>query len=149
MEQSSSDLLLSSLAINIQPPVINTGTTPQPSLKATPQPSLVDDVGIYWHSPEARKLFAPTEQETVLEAIDNQINALKKANDTHLSYLDIIDVPAGETLDEDSLTSYQVWAIQQHCIVLCLALKIAKEKMNGWHGRSVVRRQSTTAVPWG
>ena len=131
LEQSSSDLLPSSSAIEMQPPVFNAGTTPQPSLKATPQPSLVDDVGIYWHSPEARKLFAPTGQETVLEAIDNQINALKKANDTHLSYLDIIDVPAGETLDEDSLTSYQVWAIQQRCIVLCLALKIAKEKMNG------------------
>jgi hypothetical protein len=104
LEQSSSDLLPSSSAMEIRPPVVNTGTTPQPSLKVTPQPSLVDDVGIYWHSPEARKLFAPTGEETVLEAINNQINTLKKANDTHLSYLDIINVPTGETLDEDSLT---------------------------------------------
>ncbi len=92
----------------MRPPVDNTATTPQPSLKATPQPSLVDDIDIYWHSLEARRLFAPTGEETVLEAIDNQISTLEKANDTHLSYLDIIDVPTGETLDEDSLTSYQV-----------------------------------------
>jgi hypothetical protein len=78
LEQSSLDLLPSSSAINMQPPVINTSTTPQPSLKAIPQPSLVDDVGIYWHSPEVRKLFASTEQEAVLEAINNQINTLKK-----------------------------------------------------------------------
>ena len=48
-----------------------------------------------------------------------------------LKYLDLIDNPLQDILDEDSQTSYQVWALQQRCLVLCVALKIAKEKMNG------------------
>jgi hypothetical protein len=48
-----------------------------------------------------------------------------------MSYLDTLDVQQDEMLDEDSLTFYQVWGLQQCCIILCLALKIAKEKMNG------------------
>jgi hypothetical protein len=67
----------------------------------------------------------------VLEGIDNQLSILKKVNETHMSYLDILDVQQDKILDEDSLSSYQVWALQQRCIILCLALKIAKEKMNG------------------
>jgi hypothetical protein len=66
-----------------------------------------------------------------LEGIDAQIRIFKKANITHLSYLDIIDNPQQDTFDEDSLTTNQVWALQQRCLVLCLALKLAKEKMNG------------------
>jgi hypothetical protein len=65
LEQSSLDLLPSSLAIKMQPPVVNTGTTLQPSLKATPQPSLTDDVGTYWYPPEARRLFVLTGEEIV------------------------------------------------------------------------------------
>jgi hypothetical protein len=45
-----------------------------------------------------------------------------------LKYLDLIDNPLQDILDEDSQTSYQVWALQQRCLVLCVALKIAKEK---------------------
>jgi hypothetical protein len=48
-----------------------------------------------------------------------------------LSFLDLIDNPLQDILDEDSLTSYQVWTVQQQCLVLCVALKIAKEKKNG------------------
>jgi hypothetical protein len=78
-----------------------------------------------------KNLFAPKENETVLAGIDNQINTLKKIYETHMGYLDILDVQQDEMLDDDSLTSYQVWALQQHCIVLCMALRTAKEKMNG------------------
>jgi hypothetical protein len=85
----------------------------------------------YWESPEARKLFVPKGDETVLESIEAQIAILRGANEMHLSYLDVIDNPLQDILDEDSLTSYQVWALQQLCLVLCVALKIAKEKMNG------------------
>ncbi len=34
-------------------------------------------------------------------------------------------------LDKDSLSCYQGCALQKHCIILYLALKIAKVKMNG------------------
>jgi hypothetical protein len=108
--------------------------TPHPSQldgSATPLPSLADDFGNYWLSPEVKKLFAPKENKMVLEGIDNQSSNLKKVNETHMSYLDIVDVQQDGMLDEDSLTSYQVWALQQRCVVLCLALKRAKEKMNG------------------
>ncbi len=40
----------------------------------------------------------------VLEGIDNQLSILKKVNETHMSYLDILDVQQDEMLDEDSLT---------------------------------------------
>jgi hypothetical protein len=60
-----------------------------------------------------------------------EIAILKGSNETHLSYLDLIDNPLQVILDEDSLTSYQVWVLQQRCLVLCVALKIAKEKTNG------------------
>ena len=91
----------------------------------------------YWESPKAQKLFVPKGDETVLEGIEAQIAILKGANETHLSYLDLIDNPLQDILDEDSLTSYQVWALQQRYLVLCVALKIAKEKMNGvsWEKR--------------
>jgi hypothetical protein len=131
LERNSTGLLPSSSASIPEPSL---SATPHPSQVdglATPLPSLVDDFGNYWLSPEAKKLFAPKENETMLEGIDNQLSILKKVNETHMSYLDIIDVQQDEMLDEDSLTSYQVWALQQHCVVLCLALKIAKEKMNG------------------
>jgi hypothetical protein len=88
----------------------------------------VDDFGDYWLSLEAKKLFAPKENEMVLEEINNQLSISKKVNETCMSYLDILDVQQDETLDEDSLTSYQVWALQQCCIILCLALKIKRRK---------------------
>ena len=120
-DHSSCSKLSSSLAISPLPQLSSTESPPIPSSNS----------GIYWLSPEAKKLFAPKSNESVLEGIDAQIRILKKANETHLSYLDIIDNPQQDTLDEDSLTTYQVWALQQRCLVLCLALKLAKEKMNG------------------
>jgi hypothetical protein len=86
----------------------------------------------YWLSTEARKPFAPKGSETVLEGIDAQIKILKEAKETHMSYQNALDNQQGQTLDEDSLTSYQVWAIQQRCAMICLALTVAKEKMNGF-----------------
>jgi hypothetical protein len=86
---------------------------------------------MYWQSPEACKLFLPKGEEMVLKGIDAHIAILKKANETHLSYLDVIDNPLQDVLDEDSLTNYPVWSLQQKCLILCVALKIAKEKLNG------------------
>ncbi len=50
----------------------------------------------------------------------------------HMSYQHALDNQQGQPLDEDNLTSYQVWAIQQCCAMICLALTVAKEKMNGF-----------------
>ena len=38
----------------------------------------------------------------------------------HMSYQHVLDNQEGQTLDEDSLTTYQVWAIQQHCAMIAL-----------------------------
>jgi hypothetical protein len=79
------------------------------STESPPIPS--SGSGIYWLSLEAEKLFSPKSNESVLEGIDAQIRILKKANEMHLSYLDIIDNPQQDTLDEGSFTTYQVWAL--------------------------------------
>jgi hypothetical protein len=59
----------------------------------------------------------------------------------YLSYLDIINVQQGKMLDEDTHTSYQMQALQQHYIVLCLALKTANKKMNGLAQQTHVRKK--------
>jgi hypothetical protein len=86
----------------------------------------------YWLSAEARKLFAPKGSETVLEGIYAQIKILQEANEMHMSHQNVLDNQKGQTLDEDSLTSYQVWATQQRCAIICLALTIVKEKMSSF-----------------
>jgi hypothetical protein len=105
-----------------------TSLKPQVSSLDAPPPS----VHPYWLSTEAKILFAPKGNETVLEGIDAQIKILIDANGMHMSYLNVIDNPHDAALDEDSLSCYQVWAIQQRCAMLSLALKVAKEKMNGF-----------------
>jgi hypothetical protein len=98
------------------------------SLDAPPPPS----VHPYWLSTEAKILFIPKGNETVLEAFDAQIKILAEANAMHRSYHNIIDTLHDEALDEDSLSLYQVWVIQQRCTILSQALKVAKEKMNSF-----------------
>jgi hypothetical protein len=113
--RSSSSKLLSSLAISLLPQLSPMESPLFPS----------SGRGIYWLSPEAKKLFAPKSNESVLEGIDAQIQILKKANETHFS---IIDNPHQDTLDEDSHTTYQVWALQQRYLVLCLALNCQRKR---------------------
>ncbi len=49
-----------------------------------------------------------------------------------MRYQNVLDNQQGQALDEDSLTSYQVWAIQQRCAMICLALTVVvKEKITG------------------
>jgi hypothetical protein len=57
------------------------------------------------------------------------MEVLQKANDMHLSWIDIIAANDDKLIEEDLLTSYQVWALRQRCSLLCLVLNIAKEKM--------------------
>jgi hypothetical protein len=64
----------------------------------------------------------------------------------HMSHQNVLDNQKGQTLDEDSLTSYQVWAIQQRCVIICLALTIVKEKMSGFFGRNIVSWQFNMQV---
>jgi hypothetical protein len=101
---------------------------PKASSLDMPDPS----VHPYWLSPEARKLFAPKGNENVLEGIDAQIKILQEANEMHMSYQNVLENQQGQPLDEDSLTSYQVWAIQQCYAMIFLALRVGKEKMNGF-----------------
>ncbi len=68
--QSSSSKLLSSLAISPLPQLSSMESPPIPSSGS----------GIYWLSLEAKKIFSPKSNESVLEGIDAQIRILKKAN---------------------------------------------------------------------
>jgi hypothetical protein len=78
LERNSTGLLPSTLASISQPLLSANPHSSQIDSSATPLPSLVDDFGNYWLSPEAKKLFAPKKNETVLEEINNQLSILKK-----------------------------------------------------------------------
>jgi hypothetical protein len=60
----------------------------------------------YWNSPEDIKLFNAYETENnAKEAVQNQIEILAKANDTDISYLDMID--GKEETEENTLTGFK------------------------------------------
>ncbi|KAI2493650.1 hypothetical protein MHU86_20903 [Fragilaria crotonensis] len=85
----------------------------------------------YWDSPEAKLLFRPLASEsTALDAIDNQIKALRDVNKSSNAFLTV----AGnlDELNEDDVTEHQKWVIQQKAQYLALALHLARENMNGW-----------------
>jgi hypothetical protein len=46
----------------------------------------------FWMSPEAIILFKPVGDETVLKALDNQIQLLSKVNKSHYEYTELIDI---------------------------------------------------------
>jgi len=84
----------------------------------------------FWDSPEACTLFKPVENETVLDAVNNQIEVLAEANKSDFGYTELI-----ENLHEFNLAdanTYQGFCLHQKCMCLSLALVLAKENMNNW-----------------
>jgi hypothetical protein len=82
----------------------------------------------YWDSSEARNLFMLTVEEfNALESIKNQIKLLHEGlkKPTSCLYL-IADFKAS---DNQKLTEYQIWTLQQKCMVINLALSKAAEVM--------------------
>ena len=91
-EQLCDDPQNDSTASIPSPPV----TTPQ-----IPQTQLI----WYWVLTEARLLFKPKGEESIITAINNQIEILNRAIEMHLSYLIIID---GHEDIEETITNHQI-----------------------------------------
>ena len=75
-------------------------------------------------------MLNPKQGETVLEALNNQIKKLQSTNKSSSAYLNVIQNV--EELDEQDITWYQKWRIQQKAQYLALVLNLAKENMNNW-----------------
>jgi len=84
----------------------------------------------FWVSPEAIILFKPFGDETVLEALDNQIQLLSEVNKSHHGYTELIDNINDFSMSNAS--TYKIWHLCQKCTYLALALTLAKEHMNSW-----------------
>jgi hypothetical protein len=84
----------------------------------------------FWMSPEAIILFKPVGDETVLKALDNQIQLLSEVNQSHYGYPESIDNIKDYNMSHAS--TYQIWKLSQKCTYLSLALTLAKEHMNKW-----------------
>ncbi len=85
------------------------------------------DPSVYWESTEARAIFAPKNDETVLEAIQNQIDILRSAIQTYQSISSIV----GE--DVDNLTDCQALMIHEQCQIISLALiSVALNNLPVW-----------------
>jgi hypothetical protein len=84
--------------------VIGSSKDTAPSLASRRRPFLET----YWDSPEAKLLFRPLASEsTALDAIDNQIKALRDVNKSSNAFLTV----AGnlDELNEDDVTEHQKW----------------------------------------
>lgn len=80
----------------------------------------------YFDSPEAIVLFAPREDETVLECIDKLVEILTFVNNNVDGWRHVV-----EGGDPDKIcTPNQIFEIRHRCAFLCLALQLAKENMN-------------------
>ena len=84
----------------------------------------------YWDSSEAKQLFCPFGNESTLNGINNQIEALKTANNSSSGYITMILNHVN--VRDDDISQHQVWAIQQKCQYIALALQLARENMNRW-----------------
>ncbi len=82
----------------------------------------------FWMSPEAVALFKP--DESVLQAIDNQILLLEEANKSEFGYVGLVENIKEINLKDAS--GYQVLAIRQKSMILILALTHVKENMGQW-----------------
>jgi hypothetical protein len=89
-------------------------------------------------SPEATILFKSVGGETVLEALDNQIQLLSKVNNSHYGYTELIDNI--KDFNMSNMSTYQIWKLCQKCTCLSLALALAKEHMNKWTWKNAVRK---------
>jgi hypothetical protein len=81
-------------------------------------------------SPEAVSLFKPVDDESVLQAIDNQLVLLEEANKSEFGYIGLVENIKEINLKDAS--GYQVLVIHQKCMFLSLGLTLAKENMNQW-----------------
>ncbi len=84
----------------------------------------------FWMSPEAVALFKPVDDESVLQAIGNQILLLEEANKSEFGYIELVKNIKEINLKDAS--GYQVLAICQKSMFLILALTLTKENMNQW-----------------
>ncbi len=84
----------------------------------------------FWMSPEAIALFKPVDDESVLQANDNQILLLEEANKSEFGYIGLVKNIKEINLKDAS--GYQELAIPQKSMFLILALTLAKENMNQW-----------------
>ena len=66
----------------------------------------------------------------MLDAIDEQVSILKDVNDTEIGYLGVIENI--EEINDEDISNYQVWIIQQKLQYLSSSLNFAKEHMNHW-----------------
>jgi len=103
---------------------------PRPPLSLQPSPWPSPPIVVYWQSPEVKKLFNLKQGETVLEALNNQIKKLQSTNKSSSAYLNVIQNV--EEVNEEDITQYQKWRIQQKAQYLALVLNLAKENMNNW-----------------
>ena len=85
----------------------------------------------YWNSPEARKLFAPSESskdDLLTDILCRRIEKLRNVSSFPEGWRDVI-----ETHDKDNLcTANDINIIRQKSQLLCLAYLYALESMNNW-----------------
>jgi len=82
-------------------------------------------LGIYWESKEAKNLFRPIGSETVIQAIDNQIQLLVSAFHGNDNWKSITD-PDADIHNEFYLVPGSVAELKEQAMALSIALDIAK-----------------------
>ncbi|KAI2491238.1 hypothetical protein MHU86_23315 [Fragilaria crotonensis] len=81
----------------------------------------------FWESSKSKQTLLPLGNESTLMTIDNQIETLKKAtNSSSLGYITMI-LNSHLVNVEDNISQHQIWALQQKCQYIALALQIARE----------------------
>ncbi|KAI2502059.1 hypothetical protein MHU86_12378 [Fragilaria crotonensis] len=93
----------------------------------------------YWDSPEAKLLFRPLASEsTALDAIENQIKALRDVNKSSNAFLTV----AGnlDELNEDDVTEHQN-GLYNKSTISRPCTPPGEENMNGGRGKNVVRKR--------
>jgi hypothetical protein len=93
-----------------------------------PEPRLLLDAlrqQTYFDSPEAEILFKPTEDETVLDAIDRRIEVWQSVNETSCGWKNML---AGDK-DYEFCTAKHIHRLKQQAVMLVQAYHIAKEEM--------------------
>jgi hypothetical protein len=90
----------------------------------------LDELFHYWSSPEAKIHFSPRNGETTKQSIREQTELLTKANENETAYLNV--VAGSREIDDGTLSNNQKYCIHQKCQLLCVALNLELENMNGW-----------------
>ena len=81
----------------------------------------------YWESPEAKKLFNPLPNESTLNAIDNQIEILRQANNSSSGYLQLIQ-NLNHINQEDDITHHHKWKHPTKMPIHCSLTPTCKRK---------------------